>query len=159
MPAGKDPQASGAQAARYSSGVLLHNWYEDRFAPKVGVLADTYPMPPTTYQCDFVTKNTAVRPMLRTNDLGKEILFSQGSTLESTSTPSVTISKFEKKKQQWSEMRDPELAGTLVSHKKAVDTHVSKELREKPPAASALNRSSVFTKSKLTDHEQLGLRN
>mmetsp|Transcript_65994 Transcript_65994/g.76660 ORF Transcript_65994/g.76660 Transcript_65994/m.76660 type:complete len:164 (-) Transcript_65994:185-676(-) len=156
---GKDPLTAGSQAARYNSGVLLHNWYEDRFAPKVGVLADTYPMPSTTYQGDFTGRPAPIRPMLRTNDLGKEILFSQGSTLESTSTPSVTIARFEKKRQEWSEMRDPEHAGTLVSTKRAVDSHVARDLRENPPSISALNRSTNFTKSKLTDHEHLNLRN
>lgn len=151
---------SSSQAAQYNCGVLLHNWFEDRFAPKAGALADVYPMPPSTYCADFTAKTTPIRPMLRTGDVGKEILFNQGS-LEGTAMASVTYSKYDKKKQEWSEMRDPELAGHLVTTKAAVEAQMLK-CASSSAASSATNfsasRKSTFTKSRLTDHENMGLR-
>lgn len=154
--------ARSAQCGQYSSGVLLHNWYEDRFAPKAGALADVYPMPNTTYQGDFSAKSEPLRSMLRTGDLGKEILFGQGSLEQTHAIPSVTFHKYEKKKQEWSEMRDPEAAGQLVSSQRAVDTQVVKELsasqRSFDGSGSQYSRKSTFSKSNLRDHEGLGLR-
>jgi hypothetical protein len=152
--------ARSAQCGQYSCGVLLHNWYEDRFAPKAGALADVYPMPKTTYQGAFPAKSEPLRSMLRTGDLGKEILFGQGSLEQTNTMPTVTYHKYEKKKQEWSEMRDPEAAGQLVTSKKAVDA-VVKELgasQRSLSGAATFSRSSTFSKSKLRDHESLGLR-
>eukprot|EP00455_Lapot_gusevi_P050603 TRINITY_DN7369_c0_g1_i2.p1 TRINITY_DN7369_c0_g1~~TRINITY_DN7369_c0_g1_i2.p1 ORF type:complete len:177 (+),score=23.57 TRINITY_DN7369_c0_g1_i2:78-608(+) len=159
--------ARASQCGQFNSGVLLHNWYEDRFAPKAGALADVYPMPPTTYQAEYKQKSEPWRAMLRTGDLGKDILFGQGSLEQTNTMPSVTFHKYEKKKQEWTEMRDPETAGQLVSTKKAVDTHVLKELQSSAASSSkrsldstgtSFSRNSTFSKSKLRDHEGLGLR-
>lgn len=145
-----------SQASQYNCGVLLHNWYEDRFAPKAGALADVYPMPQTTYQDEFLSKTTAIRPMLRTGDLGKEILFGQGK-LDEPSIPPVNFSKYEQKKKEWSELRNPEHAGRLLSTKHVVDTEVaqgSAALLVEPK----MNKTTNFTRATLYDHQNMGLR-
>ena len=172
---------NAAPTQSYNCGVLLHNWYEDRFAPRAGSLADVYPVPLTTNQAEFAKKSAALRPMLRTGDLGKDLLFGQGG-VESVAPPLTTTSadygatfkasrlgasggatqqaedtgKFASMKEEWRRMRDPETAGQLETTKSLMDAHAKKQAAN---SVQTVPRKSGFSSSYIREHENLGLRN
>lgn len=177
-----DSLTNAAPMQSYNCGVLLHNWYEDRFAPRAGSLADVYPVPPTTHQEEFHKKSAAIRPMLRTGDLGKDLLFGQGgvnsvapplsttsadygasfkasqaSTMKQQAEETGSVGKFASMKEEWRRMRDPETAGQLETTKSLMDAEARKRAVAEPIQKNP--RKTGFTASHIREHENLGLRN
>ena len=141
----------------YGNGVLLGNWYEDRFAPKAGDVAVAYPMPNTTVTDDFQHRTTKVRPLMKTADLGKELLLGQGG--EPVPLPPKEIDKFRLKKALWAEERDMEPSAHFVTTKMQADGPVARSVAVGETAQRVIRPLiSQFSQQQVTDHTHLSLR-
>ena len=141
----------------YQNGCLLGNWYEDRFAPKAGDVEVAYPLPKSTYKGDFIKKAVPVRPLIRTADLGRELLFGKGDS-EFNSLPAKQIGSLQNKQRQWSTDRDPEQSSHYKTTKAATESQLLRSLGSEGASSSIQPRKTGFTGSAINDHAQLSLR-
>ncbi len=141
----------------YQNGCLLGNWYEDRFAPKAGDVAVAYPMPKTTYKGDFVSKAVAVRPLIRTSDLGRELLFGGGDA-EYNKLPPKQVDALQSTQRKWSQERDPEQSAHYQSTKTATEAELLRAANATGSERSVQPRKTGFTGSMIRDHAHLALR-
>ena len=142
----------------YQNGCLLGNWYEDRFAPKAGDSAEViYPLPKSTYKGDFNSKAVPIRPLIRTADLGRELLFGKGDS-EFNSLPAKQIGSLQNKQRQWNTDRDPEGSSHYKSTKSETESNLLRSLNASGVAQQIQPRKTGFTGSAVNDHSHLSLR-
>ena len=149
---------TSGHANNYGNGCLLGNWYEDRFAPKAGDVADVYPMPKTTQQGDFVSKTVTGRPLIRTADLGREMLFGRGDA-EYNKIPPKIVESLQKTQHKWTQERDPEQSSQFVTTKTATDADFLRAVGLSTSQKSSLPRNTQFTGAHIRDTAHLSLRN
>lgn len=165
----------------YRNGVLVGNWAEDRLPRSTNLIgtvtsesspaATSLPPLSSTYKAQFSDKSKLVptQPMMKAPDLGRGLLFghngpSRGNHSASAveSVPPKEVARFQEKRAEWRDVKDPDAARSFTTTKTAEMDRVGQLVQRDRDVMSATKATvpipTNFSASFVNDHQVSGLR-